>query len=331
MSISEFELIRRYFTDTHVRSDVLLGVGDDAALLRVPEGMTLALSVDMLVAGRHFPLSTPAHAIGYKALAVNLSDMAAMGAKPAWVTLALSLPEADEDFVRDLADGFIGLAAEHGVALVGGDTVRGPLCLGVQIHGWLPADTALRRSGARVGDGIYVSGSLGDAGAGLALAQGRLDCSDQASRDFLQHRLDYPQARIALGLALRGVASAAIDISDGLAADLGHILAASGCGAELQLAKLPLSSALQQVLPSASEQWRMALYAGDDYELCFTVSKARCEAFERENWPCAVHRVGTIVAEPGLRLYDPLGRLLEGEGGGFDHFINHQGVKEGES
>lgn len=321
MPISEFDLIQRYFTHPSQRDDVLLGVGDDAALLQVQPGMALALSVDMLVAGRHFPEDTPAHAIGYKALAVNLSDMAAMGAAPAWVSLALSLPEADEGFVSAFAEGFMGLAREHGVALVGGDTVRGPLCISVQIQGLLPAGQALRRHGARPGDGIFVSGNPGDAAAGLAVVQGRLDCRDDDA-DYLRRRLNYPTPRVALGLALRGVASAAIDISDGLAADLGHILTASGCGALLQLDALPRSAPLQAALPEQQQAWQMALHGGDDYELCFTVPERDCARIEQAEWPCPLHRIGTIVADPGLQLHDRHGRCVELDRHGFDHFAN---------
>lgn len=319
MPISEFDLIQRYFTHPSQRDDVLLGVGDDAALLQVPPGMTLTLSVDMLVAGRHFPEDTPAHAIGYKALAVNLSDMAAMGAAPAWVSLALSLPEADEGFVSAFAEGFMGLSREHGVALVGGDTVRGPLCISVQIHGLLPQGQALRRNGAKVGDGIFVSGYLGDAAAGLAVVQGRLDCRDEDAH-YLRQRLDYPSPRVALGLALRGIASAAIDISDGLAADLGHILTASGCGARLQLDALPLSEALRAALPEQQQAWDMALHGGDDYELCFTVPEQDCARIEQGIWPCPVRRIGTIVAEAGLAFQDQHGQGIALDSCGFDHF-----------
>jgi thiamine-monophosphate kinase len=319
MPLSEFDLIQRYFTHPSQREDVLLGVGDDAALLRVPPGMELALSVDMLVAGRHFPEQTSAHAIGYKALAVNLSDMAAMGAAPAWVSLAISLPEADEGFVSAFAEGFMGLANAHGVALVGGDTVRGPLCISVQIQGLVPAGQALRRDGARPGDGIFVSGSLGDAAAGLALIQNRLDCHEEQA-NYLRQRLNYPTPRVDLGLALRGIASAAIDISDGLAADLGHILTASGCGARVQLDALPLSAALRAAIPEQQQAWGMALHGGDDYELCFTVAEQDCDRVEQGDWPCPVHRIGTIVAEPGLQLHDQHGRGIELERHGFDHF-----------
>ena len=319
MPLSEFDLIQRYFTHPSQRDDVLLGVGDDAALLKVPEGMELAISVDMLVAGRHFPEQTPAAAIGYKALAVNLSDMAAMGAEPAWATLALSLPEASEAFVAALAEGFMGLAAQHHVALIGGDTVRGPLCLSVQMHGLLPAGQALTRAGAKPGDGVFVSGSLGDAGAGLALLQGGLSCPDEAAA-ILRKRLNYPTPRVALGIALRGKASAAIDISDGLAADLGHVLARSGCGAELELGLLPISAALQQAVPDPRQQWQLALQAGDDYELCFTAPPEYWAELEQDGWPCAIQRIGTILPDPGLHLYDDSGRPVALEAGGFDHF-----------
>ena len=322
MSLSEFQLIQRYFPPQPRRDDVLLGVGDDAALLRVPPGMELALSVDMLVAGRHFPQQTGARAIGHKALAVNLSDMAAMGAEPAWASLAISLPEADEDFVSAFAEGFMALADQYGVALVGGDTVRGPLCISVQIQGLVPAGQALTRSGARPGDAIYVSGFPGDAGAGLALVQGRLQGVGEAAASVLRRALDYPAPRVELGIALRGIASAAIDISDGLAADLGHILQASGHGAELVLEALPVSGALKQALPEQAQQWAMALHAGDDYELCFTVPPARCTELEEGEWPCTLQRIGTVVASPGIRFIDPQGAAVTVDAAGFDHFLS---------
>lgn len=322
MPLSEFDLIQRYFTHHSPREDVLLGVGDDAALLTVPPGMELALSVDMLVAGRHFPDNTPAKAIGHKSLAVNLSDMAAMGAAPAWFTLAVSLPEADEAWVEGFAEGMMALANTFDVALVGGDTVKGPLCLSVQIHGLLPQGQALRRRGARPGDGIFVTGSLGDAGAGLALVQGRLP-DNSPGAEWLRQRLDCPTPRIAVGMGLRGIASAAIDISDGLLADLGHILQASGVGAELQLAAIPRSDALRAALPDVEQQWVLALHAGDDYELCFTVPQAQLPALQVASvaWDCPIQRIGTVTAAHGITLYDQAGSERRFDSAGFDHFL----------
>ncbi|MGM0594396.1 MAG: thiamine-phosphate kinase [Pseudomonadota bacterium] len=322
MSLNEFSIIERYFTAPSRRSDVVLGVGDDAALLEVPPGMQLAVSVDTLVAGRHFPVQTDPESIGHKALAVNLSDMAAMGAEPAWATLALTLPEPDPAFIAPFARGFLRLAQEHGVALVGGDTVRGPLSLTVQIHGLLPTGTALRRDGARPGDELYVTGTLGDAGAALTQIMGE-DVAEEGAARSLRRRLDRPSPRVREGVALRGVASAAIDISDGLLADLGHILQRSGCGAELELAAIPQSEALRHSIDSSERRLRLALSAGDDYELCFSVPPdkvAELAAVSRE-WQCPVSRIGRLTEQGGVRLRGEGSEALEGFLSGFDHFI----------
>jgi thiamine-monophosphate kinase len=322
MSLSEFNLIERYFSARGVRrDDVALGVGDDCALLRVPEGMELAVSIDTLVEGVHYPAGTDAAAVGHKALAVGLSDLAAMGAEPAWATLALSLPAADEVWLHGFAAGLFALASRYQVQLVGGDTVRGPQVISLQLHGFVPQGAALRRDGAKVGDLIYVTGTPGDAGLGLELALGRRTAGD-ADAHYLRGRLDRPEPRVAAGRQLREVAGAAIDVSDGLAADLGHILQRSGVGARLELAQLPQSPALQRLLPDAHERWRYALGAGDDYELCFTVPRTRRAAAERlcAKLECGCQVIGHIEAEPGLRLYQPDGTLLEDSPHGFDHF-----------
>lgn len=322
MSLSEFNLIERYFTARGVRrDDVTLGVGDDCALLRVPSGMELAVSIDALVEGRHYPLGTDPVAIGHKALAVGLSDLAAMGAEPAWATLALSLPEADESWLERFAEGLFSLAARFHVQLVGGDTVRGPRVISLQLHGFVPQGGALRRDRAKAGDLIYVTGTPGDAGLGLEFSLGRRRDGSQHA-DYLRARLERPEPRIAAGLQLRGIASAAIDISDGLAADLGHILERSGVGAQIELAQLPSSPAMQHVLPEAGERWRYALVSGDDYELCFTVPPARRDAVERlcAALDCGCRCIGRIEAAPGLRLMKPDGTLLQGLPHGFDHF-----------
>lgn len=322
MSLSEFNLIDRYFAGRGPRrGDVVLGVGDDCALLRVPEGMELAISIDTLVAGVHFPEDTPPAAVGHKALAVGLSDLAAMGAVPAWATLSLSLPTADEAWLEPFAAGLFALAEAHGVALVGGDTVHGPLVITLQLHGHVPAGTALRRSGARVGDLIYVTGSPGDAGLGLAVAQGRVNLP-QEDAHYLRDRLDYPQPRCELGQALRGLVSACIDISDGVAADLGHILEASGVGARLELERLPLSPALRRSVSDDQQGWRLALSSGDDYELCFTLPPALAPDWERRcrELGCTATVIGVIEAEAGLRLQRPDGTLWPLARAGYDHF-----------
>jgi thiamine-monophosphate kinase len=297
--MNEFELIRSYFQQPSfpTRADVILGIGDDAALCRVPPQMELAVSVDTLVAGVHFPLDSAPEDIGYKALAVNLSDLAAMAAQPAWFTLALTLPSVDTDWLHGFSMGLSALASDSGIALIGGDTTRGPLSISIQVMGWVAAGQGLRRSGACPGDDIYVTGTLGDAGLGLHSLQQPLMLS-AAGLAYVRARLHRPTPRLAWGQALRGVAHSAIDISDGLAADLGHILTQSSCGAELYLDHLPLSPALHH-LPK-SHAWTLALGAGDDYELCFTLPHAVQPSF-----PCT--RVGTITAQPTLRCLDSQG------------------------
>jgi thiamine-monophosphate kinase len=275
--MDEFELIGRYFSRSGARrADVELGVGDDAALLRVPDGAELVAAVDTLVDGRHFPAGADARSIGHRALAVNLSDMAAMGAVPAWATLALTLPSADAAWLDGFARGFGDLATAHGVALVGGDTTAGPLTISVQILGHVPRASALRRAGGRAGDILAVTGTLGDSGAGLALATGALEAAqDSAIAQELRARFEYPTPRVEFGIAARGVASAAMDISDGLAGDLPKLAAASGLGAMVDVGRLPLSAALQAAVDeNQARAW--ALGAGDDYELLIAVPR---EAF----------------------------------------------------
>lgn len=310
MALDEFALIQRHFTRT---TAVRLGIGDDAALLDVPAGETLAVTSDTLVAGRHFPDDATPFDIGWKALAVNLSDLAAMGAQPLGVTLALTLPEADDAWLADFARGFFALAEREGVPLIGGDTTRGPLSLTVTALGSVPPALALRRDGAQPGDLLCVSGTVGDAGLGLAVALGH---ETGAEADALQ-RLHRPEPRLALGLALRGLATAALDVSDGLAQDLGHLLTASGQrGARLALEALPLSSALR------ARPWRQAvdwaLTAGDDYELLFTVPAAR--RADLAALPTPVTVMGEILAEAGLHV-TWMGRTWEHAlPAGFRHF-----------
>lgn len=306
MPISEFDLIKQYFARRHVPlqdsdSGILLGIGDDAALLRMPAGMDLAVSIDTLVAGMHFPPSTDPADIGHKALAVNLSDMAAMGAEPRWATLALTLPQADEAWLEGFSKGFFALAERYGVTLVGGDTTRGPLTITVQIHGLVPAGRALRRAGARPGDLIYVTGDLGDAGLALLALQGKTNLPSQDATRILR-RLHRPEPRIREGLALRNLASAAIDISDGLFADLSHILEASAAGATLFLERLPLSDGVAAFV-AETHDWSLPLSAGDDYELCFTLPaqhQAMVLAAMRDlSSRCTC--IGKIDDTPGLR------------------------------
>jgi thiamine-monophosphate kinase len=269
--MDEFELIRRYFSRLGAaRADVELGVGDDAALLSVPHDAELAVSVDTIVAGRHFLADCDPRSVGHRSLAVNLSDLAAMGAVPAWATLALTLPRADPDWLERFSGGFAALANAHGVALVGGDTTAGPLTISVQIMGHVPRGAALKRGGARAGDILAVTGTLGDAGAGLALATGALTAADPAAARELARRFDYPEPRIEFGLAARGIASAAMDLSDGLAGDLPKLASASALAAHVDVDRLPLSAALRSSV-RGDEARAFALGGGDDYELLLAV------------------------------------------------------------
>lgn len=275
--LGEFELIRRFFVrgDPAPRgSGVLLGIGDDAALLDVPKGTDLVVCVDTIVAGRHFPDGADARSIGHRALAVNLSDMAAMGATPAWATLALTMPSAEADWLEKFAAGFLELADAHSVALVGGDTTRGPLTVSVQILGSVPHGSALRRDGGEAGDILAVSGTLGDAAAGLALLQAPPVAKLSAEAELLIRRFDYPMPRVRFGLAARGIASAAMDLSDGLVGDLPKLADACGLAAHVCIEALPLSAALRKsASPGQARDW--ALAGGDDYELLLAVPASR--------------------------------------------------------
>ena len=320
MSDTEFDIIRRYFTrQAPERRDVIAGIGDDAALLQVTAGMELVVSVDTLVDGVHFPAGTPAAAIAHKALAVNLSDLAAMGADPAWVTLSITLPESDSDWLAEFSQTFLQLADHYGVQLVGGDTTRGPLSVTVQAHGFVPGGMALRRQGARAGDHIYVTGTLGDAGLALQLAG--------AAGAELRRRLDYPEPRVAAGQALRGIASAAIDISDGLLADLGHLLESDQLGATLSIDDLPRSGAFREAAQRCGAGARvlfldLPLSAGDDYELCFTVPEASLPQLEvaQAQFSCACTRVGRIEHMQGIRCYTADGQAYAPITTGYQHF-----------
>lgn len=318
MALSEFDLIRQYFTREGKAPGVVLGVGDDAAILQPAPGEQLLVSTDTLVAGRHFPLCTAPADIGWKSLAVNLSDLAAMGAAPRWCLLALTLPVADPAFLAAFADGFWALAEQAGISLVGGDTTRGPLTITVTVIGTVAAGQALRRDGAQVGDDIYVSGTLGDAGLGLALAEGRAPVLAAAEQRAALAALNRPQPRLALGQALRGLATSAIDISDGLAQDLGHILERSGVGASLDAASLPLSAALRACDPAQARRW--ALGAGDDYELCLTAPPRLAPVLVAlaQELSVTLTRIGQIEAGSGLRILDQ-GRPLSAPAG-FQHF-----------
>ncbi|MHB8473362.1 MAG: thiamine-phosphate kinase [Gammaproteobacteria bacterium] len=320
MSVSEFNLIAHYFADRGVRrDDVAHGIGDDAALLRVPDGMDLVVAVDTLVAGVHFPVDTDAAAIGHKALAVNLSDLAAMGAEPAWATLALTVPDTNAQWLDDFSRGLFALAEQHGVQLVGGDTTRGPLTITVQAHGFVPRGQALRRAGAQPGDLVYVTGTLGDAGLALLALQEAVRLPIKDKNHVLQ-RLNYPEPRVAVGQALRSVASAAIDVSDGLAADLNHILAASRVGATIQIERLPLSDVVQAHFHTIGE-WIVPLASGDDYELIITVPAARQADLEQAcaAAACRCTWIGSINARPGLHCLMDDGSEIAAPSG-YQHF-----------
>ena len=311
--MGEFELIRRYFlplSRAGKHSAILLGPGDDCAIQRVGEGQDLVFSVDTLVEGVHFPEHYSPEHLGWRSLAVAASDLAAMGADPVCFTLAMTLPEADSDWLQGFSSGLSSASRQFGLNLAGGDTTRGPLTLTLQVHGTVPTDSAIRRSGAKPGDVICVSGTLGNAGAALAILDLESPAAEQA--ELLTH-YHAPQPRLALGRALRGSASAAIDISDGLAADLGHLLEASGVGGTIDVGRLPLSDALVALREDASD---LALYAGDDYQLCVTMPNTSLEAL-----PGAIRDQLTVIG----RVREGKGLIVDGgdaraQSGGYDHF-----------
>lgn len=315
---SEFDLIARFFT--RPAPGAVLGVGDDAALMRLSPGMELVVSSDMLVSGRHFLPDADPGLLGRKALAVNLSDLAAMGATPRWATLSLALPEADEAWLAAFSQGFLDLADRFGVDLVGGDTTRGPLNLCVTILGEVAAGQALLREGARAGDDIWVSGQLGGAALGLHHLLGAVSLPADEARVCLA-RLHAPEPRVSLGQALLGVASAAIDLSDGFLADLGHILERSGCGAQVELARLPAHPAVASRLGEPLAQTCLVA-GGDDYELCFTAPPEHAPAVLTAGVGAGVDLtwVGRITAVPGLRILGADGHPMDLEARGYDHF-----------
>ena len=314
---SEFNLIRRHFTRPVKRA--LLGVGDDCALLAPSPGMQLAVSSDMLVEGHHFLSTVAPERLGHKALAVNLSDLAACGAEPLAFTLALALPRADEAFIAPFAQGLFALADAQGIELVGGDTTAGPLNICITVIGQVPPGQALLRSGARAGDELWVSGTLGDARLALEVFRGRVALAGEAL-ETVRRAMELPQPRVALGIALRGVASSAIDLSDGLVGDLGHVLQRSGVGARVDVDALPRSEVLAAQV--ASVQHECLLAGGDDYELLFTAAPSQYAAVlaAGRRAGVAVTRIGTVEAAGGLRIVDGQGRALPSAFQGFDHF-----------
>ncbi|MGU9643706.1 thiamine-phosphate kinase [Salmonella enterica subsp. houtenae serovar 16:z4,z23:-] len=322
MACGEFSLIARYFDRVRSsRLDVETGIGDDCALLNIPEKQMLAISTDTLVAGNHFlPDIDPAD-LAYKALAVNLSDLAAMGADPAWLTLALTLPEVDEPWLEAFSDSLFELLNYYDMQLIGGDTTRGPLSMTLGIHGYIPAGRALKRSGAKPGDWIYITGTPGDSAAGLAVLQNRLLVAEETDARYFIKRHLRPTPRILHGQALRDIASAAIDLSDGLISDLGHIVKASGCGARVDVDALPKSDAMMRHVDAGQAQ-RWALSGGEDYELCFTVPELNRGALD-----VAIGQLGVPFTCVGQMSADVEGLNFVRDGmpvtfdwKGYDHF-----------
>jgi len=305
------------------RADIRVGIGDDAAVLAPPMGHELVAATDTLIAGVHFPMSTQPEDIGWKSLAVNLSDLAAMGATPAWAMLALTLPSAEREFVERFADGFAALAAQHHVALIGGDTTHGPLAITVSVFGFVPPGQALLRSGARAGDLVFVTGTVGDAAAGLRFPFEGLfqNAASTEACDALRARLDRPTPRIAAGVVLRGIASACIDVSDGLLADVGHLAYQSGVAIDISAPALPASPALLQAF-DGRERLMLQATGGDDYELAFTLASAHENGVLRDlsKIGCGATRIGRVFEGAGVRLLDANGGEIALTRRGWDHF-----------
>ncbi len=320
MPLAEFDLIREFFAHSAAgRDDVVLGVGDDCALLQPAAGMELAVTTDTLVEGVHFSNGADPEALGHKSLAVNLSDLAAMGATPSWASLALTMPSSDRNWLEGFSRGFLSLANKHGVVLIGGDTTSGPLAISVTAHGLVKPGQALRRSGAAVGDQIYVTGTLGDAGLALLARQGGYTVESGLVQ--LEQRLDRPQPRLSAGAALVGIASAAIDISDGLLSDLGHICEASATGARLSLEQLPTSVQVKSYLQQSGD-WGTVVAAGDDYELCVVVPREKQAELDsiKSSLECDFSLVGEIVAESGVNCIGSDGDVVTQLTSGYQHF-----------
>lgn len=310
--MDEFNIIENFFNQNPIkRLDVMLGIGDDAAIVRVPANHELVITTDTLIAGRHFPLATSAFSIGYKSLAVNLSDLAAMGATPAWITLALSMPSQNEAWLKEFSQGLFSLCKQFNVQLIGGDLTKGPLSITIQALGFVPSNQALRRDGAKPGDLIYLTNTLGDAALGLLFAEKKVTIPESFQKIILK-KLNEPTPQIEIGEKLRGVATSAIDISDGFVADLQHILKKSHVGASIILDQLPLSKALsclpyEKALP-------LALTGGDDYELCFTVPANK--TVDLENCTCIGETTETLTLD--LRYNN--GEKYHGPLLGYQHF-----------
>lgn len=323
MALSEFDLIRQYFT--RPGRHTLVGVGDDAALMEASPGQSLAASSDMLVAGRHFFPETDPYRLGRKSVAVNASDLAAMGANPRWILASIALPRVDERWIAAFAKGFAEEAEAHGMDWVGGDTTAGPLNIAVTVLGEVPKDQALLRSGARVGDEIYVSGSIGDAALGLEVLLKKLTLPDRLAEHVVQ-RLECPTPRVGLGLKLRGVAHAAIDISDGLVADLGHLLQKSKLGATIEWSAIPILEGL----PPSRQIQDAVLGGGDDYELCFTASSEAAHNIQAiaKTLDLPLTRIGQVRAQAGLEVLDSSGQPMVVGRKGFDHFGAEEALQQ---
>jgi len=318
--MNEFDIIKHYFAaNAQHRADVVHGIGDDCAIVNVPPGQELAITTDTMVAGVHFLETALPDDIGHKILAVNLSDLAAMGATPAWVTLALTLPVVDQQWLQNFCAGFFTLATRFRVQLIGGDTTRGPLSITVQAMGFTPPQKALLRSQAKPSDLIYVTGQLGDAGLALASLRHQVQLSAEHETAVLE-RFNRPEPRVTMGEHLRDIASAAIDISDGLAADLGHILKQSQVGARLEVERLPLSAAMLESIPR-QKAIELALTAGDDYELCFTIPAHLRTELEQTlaAIDCRYTQIGVITAQPGLEITED-GKKYHAPLEGYEHF-----------
>jgi thiamine-monophosphate kinase len=320
--MKEFNVIEDFFkTKSIQRKDVIIGIGDDGAVTRIPQGQALVTTTDTLLSGVHFLADTPPHAIAQKAIAVNLSDLAAMGAEPAWISLSLSLPIIDTDWLEAFSNGLQESAIYYSVQLIGGDTVQGPLSITITAQGFVPFEQALTRSKAKPGDAVYVTGTLGDAGLGLHIAQKKHVLEDLTHQDFLLNRLNYPTPRLLVGTSLRRIASSCIDISDGLVSDIKHILKASQCGATIHVDKLPMSQALKESV-AYSQAIDYSLSAGDDYELLFTVNEEQKGYLETTLANANVHAtyIGHLTGNVGkleLRLAD---KPYEYNAKGYEHF-----------
>jgi len=317
----EFNLIEKYFVNRQTqRCDVLLAAGDDCALVEAPTGCSIAISTDTLVSGTHFLASANPAWVAHKALASNISDLAAMGATPAWVSFALTMPEVDETWLAPFCDSFFELADQYGIQLIGGDTTKGPLSLTLTVQGFVPKGEALRRDGAKEGDEIYVTGSLGDSKAGLDVILNQTNVG-KPNAPVLEQRHYFSSPRVNVGEALRGIASAAIDISDGVVSDLGHILKRSGVGAEVEVERLPVSAELVEFVPRRELALQYALTSGEEYELCFTVPVCKRKALSHAlaGIDCPITRIGQINSSGQLKLTKD-GQAISWQLSGYDHF-----------